>query len=246
MQAALLDAKVDREREEIVSELRGHVWEAVFSPHGNHVVQQIICCMRAASCAFIVDEIAGRGTGAVCRVARHAFGCRVLQRLLEHWPECAERLVEDVVSEGVLLCRHSYGNYVVGHILEYSSEAHRHRLIKGMAHQALALASDARAGGPLAQALAHGSGGEGGDRTTLARALLSEKGVLVSLACARHGHMAVVNMLQFCEESERQEAVRQLHVDAKRLQSCRYGRAVLRCLEAAEMDVVPSQVVGGC
>merc|ERR1719277_540556 len=122
-------------------------------PNANHVLQQCITTMRAASCLFIVQEITQRGTGAVCKAARHAYACRVLQRLLEHWPSHVAGLADDLLSEGLLLCRHTFGNYVMQHLLEYGSEEQRLELIRGMQKHALALGCDVRAAAPLAKAL---------------------------------------------------------------------------------------------
>jgi len=224
VQDALAEADSDKEREAVAEELRGHVWQAVHCPHANHVVQQVIACMRASSCDFVVDEILGRGPGAVRRVARHALGCRVLQRMLEHWPDRAARLVDGLMAEGALLCRHEFGNYVMQHVLEYGSAEHRQALIAGMVRQAHELGPDAVAGGPLAKAIAHGACE---DREALARALLAERRVLAGMACARHGHAAVQKIFELCEEPVRLEAMKQLRGQQKRLQACRYGRAVL-------------------
>merc|ERR1719188_873554 len=122
-------------------------------PHANHVLQQCVTTMRAASCPFIIQEILQRGTGAVCKAARHAYGCRVLQRLLEHWPGHVAGLADDLISEGLLLCRHTFGNYVMQHLLEYGSDQQRVELIQGMQKQALALGSDVRAAAPLSKAV---------------------------------------------------------------------------------------------
>jgi len=227
VQEALAKAATDDERAALAAELKGHVWEAMVCPHANHVLQQCITIMRAASCSFIVKELEGRGTGAICEAARHAFGCRVLQRLLEHWPSHTMGIAEDLLSEGLLLCRHTYGNFVMQQLLEHGCEEQRSRLVRSMAEHALALGPDPRAGASLAKAVEHASDE---DRAALARALLGEKRVLMGLACSRHGHIAVEDILELCEESECEEAIRQLTADLDTLRECRYGRSVANVL----------------
>merc|ERR1719375_2618648 len=60
--------------------LRGHIREAVESPHGNHVVQKCV----ESGCVQGVQIVFDETRGAFAFFARRRFGCRVLERLLEH------------------------------------------------------------------------------------------------------------------------------------------------------------------
>merc|ERR1711865_36601 len=55
--------------------------------------------------------------------AKHRYGCRILERLIEH--HCAalpiEALMDEIVAEASSLCRHSFANFVVQHVLEHGS-----------------------------------------------------------------------------------------------------------------------------
>merc|ERR1712151_127458 len=66
---------------------------------------------------FIIAEMAGRAV-------------LVLERLIEHC-SCSQTavLVDELVSHSRELCRHSCGNYIMQHILEYGSDAQRSSLI---------------------------------------------------------------------------------------------------------------------
>jgi len=67
-------------------------------------------------------------------VTRHRFGCRVLERLIEH---CSEteigELIDQIVAKSEMLCRHIYGNFVIQHLLEQGSPTRR----KGILNQLL-------------------------------------------------------------------------------------------------------------
>jgi len=68
----------------VVREFRGSVVECVADQNGNHVVQKCVEVMSKggmdAHIQFIVDAFEGK-----CRdLAKHPYGCRVVQRVLEH------------------------------------------------------------------------------------------------------------------------------------------------------------------
>lgn len=224
IQKLIQDVETDDERMAIVDELKGHVWDAMFCSHANHVLQLVISSMRASSCRFIIQEILQRGAGAVCKAARNVYACRVLQRLLEFCAEQADEVVNHLLSEGTLLCRHVYGNFVMQHVLEYGSDFHRGELVLEMEKHAMALGFDFRASAPLAKALAHS---EEEQRASLARALLKESRLISTMARTRHGHLVVLAMLEMCSEDDRRTAEKQIKEERHQLRSSRYGRLVL-------------------
>eukprot|EP00075_Anas_platyrhynchos_P021847 XP_027311100.1 pumilio homolog 2 isoform X5 [Anas platyrhynchos] len=65
---------------EMVKELDGHVLKCVKDQNGNHVVQKCIECVQPQSLQFIIDAFKGQ----VFVLSTHPYGCRVIQRILEH------------------------------------------------------------------------------------------------------------------------------------------------------------------
>ncbi|XP_023363244.1 pumilio homolog 1 isoform X7 [Otolemur garnettii] len=65
---------------EMVRELDGHVLKCVKDQNGNHVVQKCIECVQPQSLQFIIDAFKGQ----VFALSTHPYGCRVIQRILEH------------------------------------------------------------------------------------------------------------------------------------------------------------------
>merc|ERR1712007_215685 len=57
-----------------------------------------------------------------CRMAKHCYGCRVIQRLIEY---CSSQqistLLQELLVHSMELATDQYGNYVVQHIMEHSS-----------------------------------------------------------------------------------------------------------------------------
>ena len=67
----------------LVKELEGHVMKCVKDQNGNHVIQKCIEKVPPKLIQFIVDAFAGQ----VYPLATHPYGCRVIQRILEHCGE---------------------------------------------------------------------------------------------------------------------------------------------------------------
>jgi len=120
------DSSDDEGRAAVAQAFRGRVWEAVRSPHANHVIQKVVETLRPNAFQFVVDEL----RESLSQVARHRFGCRIVQRLVEHGlPEQVGDLVEELIVEFPMLSRHSYGTFVIQNLLEHASEEHRRRLL---------------------------------------------------------------------------------------------------------------------
>merc|ERR1712070_676861 len=106
--------------------LQGRVIEALQSPHANYVLQKCIEVTPASQLGFITSELKRNAVLA----AKHRFGCRIMERLFEH--HCSElpteALMDEIVAETSTLCRHSYANFVVQHVLEHGSGTHRARI----------------------------------------------------------------------------------------------------------------------
>eukprot|EP00927_Polykrikos_kofoidii_P042754 TRINITY_DN36806_c0_g2_i1.p1 TRINITY_DN36806_c0_g2~~TRINITY_DN36806_c0_g2_i1.p1 ORF type:complete len:476 (-),score=74.86 TRINITY_DN36806_c0_g2_i1:133-1560(-) len=111
-----------------------YIQELYESPHGNHVLNKTIAVMPSAILDPLISYFEGyspTGFRRVRIVARHRFGCRILERLMEHCFEEQRRvMVEELTAEAELLCRHPYGNFVVHALLEYGSDHVRMEVVK--------------------------------------------------------------------------------------------------------------------
>jgi Pumilio-family RNA binding repeat len=60
-------------------------------------------------------------------LSQHSYGCRVVQRLLEHCTVAAakEAVLREVLANALLLAQDTFGNYVIQHILERGPETSR-------------------------------------------------------------------------------------------------------------------------
>lgn len=226
VQNALEVAVTDEVRVQLASELAGRVWEAARHPHANHVLQKCVCVLPVASVQFVIDELLQRN---VLRMACHKYGCRVIQRTLEHCrPDQVHDMVEMLLTDTLALSQHTYANYVMQHVCEFGSSEQQNRLAREFEPHVRAIGSDVFACAVLGAALQHGSGDA---QMALARALTRERGLLASMARTRRGHVAVKATLTLLEGVERENAYMQLVADNATLRT-RYGRCVAACMSA--------------
>lgn len=116
---ATLENCGDGERFTLALELQGHVLAAARSACANYVLQKIIQVLRPQACQFIIDEIM-KTPADVPILARHQYGCRILQRLLEHCQaQQMEGLVKLLLEDATALVRHNYGTFVMQQIFDF-------------------------------------------------------------------------------------------------------------------------------
>ncbi|CAK9081482.1 unnamed protein product [Durusdinium trenchii] len=212
----------EENRLRIVAELHDHVWDAACCPHANHVLQKCILVMHHSNVQFIVDVLVRQQL--VSQAARHKYACRIVQRLIERCPaEQTTHVLQALIRDAQLISCHAYGNYVMQHVLQHSSDSVQEELCGVLEEHLPALSSDVYGAAVVSCAM---STARHPCRVALARAILKEPSVLVRLACSRHGHGAARDVLQVLEGTDRTQALRILHQHQNRLQRCRYGRIV--------------------
>ncbi|CAK0845896.1 unnamed protein product [Prorocentrum cordatum] len=231
LQAALDEAAGDEERAALAEELRGHVWEAIRCPSANHVLQKCIVVLPPQAMQFILDELVagpdGRGRG-IGQAARHRYGCRVLERLVEQGrPEWCSVLLDALVADSTELFVHPWGHFVIQHLLEHAPREWRRRLHRVVEQNVGLAATKPWARAVVSTAIAHA---EEDDAAALARALCGQPGLLSGMACTRHGHVGVLHLVRGLAGPEGEEVRRQLTEEAEVFRHTRFGRAVLAAL----------------
>jgi len=75
---------------------------------------------------FIVDDVLGNVASLSC----HPYGCRVLQRILEHCVEAKKSKALDEISKCHRpLLDDQYGNYVIQHVLQFGRNSDRDSIL---------------------------------------------------------------------------------------------------------------------
>ncbi|CAJ1337391.1 unnamed protein product [Effrenium voratum] len=121
---AMIRKASNAELNEMASEFRGHVREAVESGHGNHVIQKFVDYMRPGDSYFILEEL--MAWAPLARLAKHRYACRVLERILEQYPPNAMKdLLDTLVTNTKDLMVDPFGNYVLRVLLEHGPSSHK-------------------------------------------------------------------------------------------------------------------------
>ena len=113
------------------------VMKCVQDQNGNHVVQKCIEVVSTTAktegqylhshIQFIIDGFVGQ----VEKLSMHAYGCRVIQRILEHCiDEQKQVILEEIKDSFSVLIQDQYGNYVIQHVLKHGRPTDRGRLMR--------------------------------------------------------------------------------------------------------------------
>ncbi|RCN32789.1 hypothetical protein ANCCAN_21390 [Ancylostoma caninum] len=123
---------------EILRELESQVLKCVKDQNGNHVVQKVIEKVKPERLQFIIDTFMKNGPDTIMQLSMHPYGCRVIQRVLEHCTEEQKRPVLEALHANVRsLVLDQYGNYVIQHVIEHGSEQDRDRIVQEIAGNVL-------------------------------------------------------------------------------------------------------------
>jgi len=179
----------NRTRIAIASELQGHIWEAVESPNANHVLQKCIVELPPEASQSIINELMKHSNAATC-LARHRYGCRIVERLFEHCrPEQLREMIHDILAEVESLCLHPFGNFVIQHLFEHGAVDVRHQLAVAVLARMPKLSTDARGLVVIAKSLEYAPDEE---RRDLVRALLRTPEQFMQMATQRCGHVVIL------------------------------------------------------
>jgi len=211
----------EAERAMLAQELKGHIVEASRSPCGNYVLQKLIQVLRPQSCQFIIHELM-EDPEEVCDLARHQYGCRILQRLFENCQaEQMEGIVHMLLNEASTLVCHSYATYVMQQIFDFGTETQRRKLCNVLL-ASCQLCNDEHATQVLQKALQHAP-----QQVQLAQSLVQQ---LPQMAKGRHSHQTVITAMQLLPQEESERAIGLLSQKVNKLWASRYGRLVVKSI----------------
>lgn len=174
-------------REQLVRELEPHLMELMNSPHGNHVLTKIIEIMPPTSLKGLLDGLQKQDA---IEISQHRFGCRVMERLIEHCPEyLIKDIIDKVVEKAESLAKHKYGNFVIQHLLEHGAPYRRACILQQLLQFIPSLAIHRSASHVVQRALEYSS--EDWQRKIVETLLQSPGGqetpTLTQVACSRYG-----------------------------------------------------------
>jgi len=216
-------------REAIIGQLKGSVVDMYKSPHANHVLSKLIEVLPNDLVDFVLAEI--EDEGAVVAAAKHQYGCRVIERLIEHCrDDQASGLVGKLLDEAEALCCHQYGNFVMQHIFEHGSEEAK----------AIAIQKMVKSGGGISKLSTHRLASHvvqkalevGGDEVqniivstmTSDDAQREQPKSLVAVACERYGSFVVEEFSRMPDYTDKVREILKLGLDE--LKANQWGQRV--------------------
>ena len=123
-----LDVCTDPGRFAIAEALKSHVWHCIRCRNANHVLQKVITVLRPNNVQFVIDEIMEHPSGALL-ASKHPYGCRIVERLIEHCRSDQLRpLIAELLKDVLNLSSHRFGNFVVQHIMEFGTSGQKHSI----------------------------------------------------------------------------------------------------------------------
>jgi len=232
-------------RRQMTEHMHGHVAELLDSPHGNHVLQKCIEVLPPDTVQFVLNELCAFPDHGLA-IAKHRFGCRILERLLEHCPaEQTRILVEDVIENAYVLCRHPFGNYVVQHVLEYGTLNQRSAVVDALIHGGvMQLAMHRVASNVIERALVQSTAEA---RRALVGQLVSEPSATLAMASSRYGSFIAQRLLELPASRERDEVWYQLSNGLETLKASKHGKPLVATIapEEAETETGPDDQAEG-
>ncbi|XP_043773163.1 pumilio homolog 2 isoform X4 [Cervus elaphus] len=214
---------------EMVKELDGHVLKCVKDQNGNHVVQKCIECVQPQSLQFIIDAFKGQ----VFVLSTHPYGCRVIQRILEHCTaEQTLPILEELHQHTEQLVQDQYGNYVIQHVLEHGRPEDKSKIVSEIRGKVLALSQHKFASNVVEKCVTHASRAE--------RALLIDEvccqndgphSALYTMMKDQYANYVVQKMIDMAEPAQRKIIVHKIRPHITTLRKYTYGKHILAKLE---------------
>uniref|UniRef100_A0A8D3DLU8 Pumilio homolog 1 n=1 Tax=Scophthalmus maximus TaxID=52904 RepID=A0A8D3DLU8_SCOMX len=233
---------------EMVRELDGHVLKCVKDQNGNHVVQKCIECVQPHALHFIIDAFKGQ----VFALSTHPYGCRVIQRILEHClPEQTLPILEELHqhTEQLVQVTHfslhqlcsrnnatlkwdQYGNYVIQHVLEHGRAEDKSKIVAEIRGNVLGLSQHKFASNVVEKCVTHASRAE---RAVLIDEVCSltegPHSALYTMMKDQYANYVVQKMIDVAEPTQRKIVMHKIRPHISTLRKYTYGKHILAKLE---------------
>ncbi|KAJ6350272.1 hypothetical protein OIU78_006441 [Salix suchowensis] len=224
IQKAIEVVELDQQTK-MVTELDGHIMRCVRDQNGNHVIQKCIECVPEDAIQFIVSTFYDQ----VVTLSTHPYGCRVIQRVLEHCQDTkTQRVMMDEILQSVcMLAQDQYGNYVVQHVLEHGKPHERSAIIKKLTGQIVQMSQQKFASNVIEKCLTFGTPAE---RQALVDEMLGttdENEPLQAMMKDQFANYVVQKVLETCDDQQLELILNRIKVHLNALKKYTYGKHIV-------------------
>ncbi|XP_076891639.1 pumilio homolog 1-like isoform X2 [Bidens hawaiensis] len=213
----------------MVTELDGHVMRCVRDQNGNHVIQKCIECVPEDAIHFIISTFYDQ----VVTLSTHPYGCRVIQRVLEHChdPKTQSLVMDEILKSINMLAQDQYGNYVVQHVLEHGKPHERKCIIDQLTGQIVQMSQQKFASNVVEKCLTFGTPEE---RQTLVTEMLGttdENEPLQVMMKDQFANYVVQKVLETCDDQQLEMILNRIKVHLNTLKKYTYGKHIVARVE---------------
>ncbi|KAJ8766012.1 hypothetical protein K2173_020528 [Erythroxylum novogranatense] len=228
IQKALEVIDVDHQTQ-IVEELDGSIMKCVRDQNGNHVIQKCIECVPEDRIQFIISSFYEQ----VVTLSTHPYGCRVIQRVLEHCKNLkTQQIIMDEIMQSVCaLAQDQYGNYVIQHVLEHGNQNQRSAIISKLAGQIVNMSQQKFASNVVEKCLTFGSAEE---RQLLMNEMLGstdENEPLQAMMKDPFGNYVVQKVIETCDDQNLEIILSRIKVHLNSLKRFTYSKHIVSRVE---------------
>jgi len=220
---------VDAETQKaLISELDGHVLECVKDQNANHVIQK---CIEQVSNSENIDFIIKAFYGRVYDLSTHPYGCRVIQRMLEHClPELKNPVLEELMQFAEQLAKDQYGNYVLQHVLQHSATECKDKIVNIVASYILPFSKHKFASNVVERCFVSTDSRQ---KDVLLNAVVgtSENSPLVSMVRDQYGNYVIQKMLETLNVPQRTKLIRKIAEYVPNIRKIAFGKHIVAKIE---------------
>jgi len=195
--------------------------------NGNHVIQK---CIETADPPESVQFVLNSFMGQVVLLARHAFGCRVLQRIIEH---CTEAQVTPIVDELLVavdsMLTDQYGNYVIQHVMESGILRHRSIIVQATRGRVQELSCHKFASNVMEKCVQNCTPEERSE-VIVSELLLNGGAPIFALVSDQYGNYVVQKLIDICDLPTREKILAVLRPAVSTLEQLCYGKHIIQCM----------------
>uniref|UniRef100_A0A183EV93 PUM-HD domain-containing protein n=1 Tax=Gongylonema pulchrum TaxID=637853 RepID=A0A183EV93_9BILA len=166
----------------------------------------------------------------VCNLSTHPYGCRVIQRVLEHCTAEQKRPVLDQLHLHIrALIVDQYGNYVIQHVIEHGSADDRNRIVKEIQGEVLQFAQHKFASNVIEKCL---TSGEPHHKSALITEVCGGPNdtstPLLAMMKDQFANYVVQKMLDVADSAHRKKMMLAIKPHIPALRKYNYGKHIIR------------------
>uniref|UniRef100_G3R6X4 Pumilio RNA binding family member 2 n=1 Tax=Gorilla gorilla gorilla TaxID=9595 RepID=G3R6X4_GORGO len=232
----------------LATRIRGHVLPLALQMYGCRVIQKAlesissdqqvivnlnISTTRLKCCYCVLNSTLLIRSHKVFVLSTHPYGCRVIQRILEHCTaEQTLPILEELHQHTEQLVQDQYGNYVIQHVLEHGRPEDKSKIVSEIRGKVLALSQHKFASNVVEKCVTHASRAE--------RALLIDEvccqndgphSALYTMMKDQYANYVVQKMIDMAEPAQRKIIMHKIRPHITTLRKYTYGKHILAKLE---------------